>query len=104
MGEAVGAAGSRAGGDFVEVAEAVAIEVGGVEIGGGLVGADEAIENLVCGTADDVTDFFVVTGFDGGKPIPFDERIAWIGDLDKVAAPGVAIPAVEHYARDGDEF
>ena len=41
---AVDAAGARAGGDFVKVAEAVAIEVGGVEIGGGLVAADEAEE------------------------------------------------------------
>ena len=55
---------------FIEVAEVVAIEVGGVEIDGGLVAADEAEEAFGGGAIDFITHRSGDAGFDVRCPRP----------------------------------
>jgi hypothetical protein len=94
--------------DFVDVRDAVLIEVGGIDRFPGWeweVGVFEAEEGFAGSCADFVTDIDVIGSLDHGDPIPFSEGKVRVRVLDEVGAPGVSVPPEKVVsARDDDDF
>ena len=91
-------------GDFVQIADGVAIEIVVVGIGCWLIGVFETEETLLGSAIHFVANVLVVTALDGRCPCPLFEVVIRVRDLNEVSAASMTIPTKELVTTDSDQI